>query len=330
MCLMLMMFSCSTSRKNVSLSEYQSMVDSVCKATGSKIYVDSFMYRYFPVHRVNIEYERKALLKAASDTCGLHIVERRYDAKVSPIWHKPGGTMAMASKEAWNSELMRRDKKNRVTWKEYVQIVRDSMPGSVPLKKREWKRQRMTRAELQAAVRRDRLYTNAMTGIYVLDRDSVGRKFKRRVTDSLELSRIKSNRSRLNSVANGMVGAAYSDKPYVGLIFGADGFKLSDTEYLWLKVYAGNCYLFPSSTPTCEVDEHKTYVKFKNPEGKDNTVYIKVRDPHFRLLQNPPFKYTFTANFQYDGRWYYVFLCDNPLKCVCKPIDVQQKGFPSF
>ena len=53
-----------------------------------------------------------------------------------------------------------------------------------------------------------------------------------------------------------------------------------------------------------------------------------MRDSTFHLLQNPPFKYTFTASFEYSGQWYYVFLCEDPSKCVCRPIGLRQKDFP--
>lgn len=323
-----MTLSCSTSRKSVSLSEYQAMVDSVCMATGTRIYVDSFMYRRFPVRRENMAREREVLSKAARDTCGFHTVERSYDGAAPQIWHRPDGTVAEASKRAWKSEMARRDKRNRVTWKEYLATVRDSMPEAVPLGKKEWKRQRMTRAELQAAVRSDRILDKTMTGTFVLERDSAGRTFTRRVTDSAELAEIKARRYRWNSVADGMLGAAYTEKPFVGLAFGAEGYKLSDTETLWLKVHAGNCHPFPSAKPTCEISDYDTYVNVEKADGSDETVYIKVRDPQFRLLQNPPFRYTFTANFEYGGRWYYVFMCDDPLGCVCKPIDVPRKEWP--
>ena len=324
------LLSCSTHRDVVPLSEYQAMVDSISKSTGSDIYVDSFMYRRFPVLKENLWRDREALLKSAKDTCALHTVERRYESEISPIWHSPRGTMDKASKKSWTAEYARRDKRNRVSWKEFVKTMRDSLPDWCPPNKKEWKRQCMTRAEMQQAIANNKRIGKMLTGTFMLERDSAGHIHTRRVTDSVELAKIKARHYRWNSVANGMLGAAHTDEPYVGLMFGAEGYRLSDTEHLWLKVDVGHCHPFPSAKPTCKVYDYGTYVKVKEPDGQEETIYIKVRDPHFRLLQNPPFKYTFTANFEYAGRWYYVYLCDDPLKCVCKPIDTRQKDFPEL
>ena len=322
------LLSCSTHRDVVPLSEFQSTVDSIAKANGVKIFVAPNQYNAYGVSRQLFEDKKQTVAKYCIDTATVYTIKMEsYDAMSIPHRNGPD-TLEAAIARYWHKEELRKHRKNRISWREFKEAVRKINPDVVLVPKKEWAKSKMLRSELSASLSGIKPFKPAT---YILERDSSGwYRTVKKVTDSVELAKIKARHYRWNSVANGMLGAAHTDEPYVGLMFGAEGYRLSDTERLWLKVDVGHCHPFPSAKPTCKVYDYGTYVKVKEPDGQEETIYIKVRDPHFRLLQNPPFKYTFTANFEYAGRWYYVYLCDDPLKCVCKPIDTRQKDFPEL
>lgn len=317
--------SCSTQRNVVPLSEFCSAVDSISKANNVKMFVAPNRYKAFGLRREDFENEKRRLLKY-KDTLTVYTLTMEPTGGLT-VFFRPGrDTLENVIARYWKTEELRKHKKNRVAWREYKDAMYKINPDVLLVSKKEWKKTKMLRSEVHSDLMRAKPFKLAT---YAMEKDIDGRfRTTRRVTDSVELAEIKSRRCRWNSVANGMLGAAYTEEPFVGLVFGAEGYKLSDTETLWLKVYAGNCHPFPSSKPTCEVRDYDTYINVEKSDGSEETVYVKVRAPKFRLLHNPPFRYTFTANFEYDGRWYYVFMCDDPLRSVCKPINVPNKDYP--
>lgn len=324
--------SCSSHKDAVPLSEFIQSMDSVGAANNVRIFVAPNQYKIFGISRKSFEGNKRYWSKFFRDTSAVYTITMEGDDHFSVASRK--GSLEDVMKRYWAKEEQRKHRRNLVPWSEFRDSVYKINPNISLVPKQIWRKTKLLRSDLAAELSKIRSFekigkNGPVTYMMEKGKDGIYRTV-RRVNDSVGLARMNAIKYRWNSVANGMLGAAYTEEPYVGLIFGADGYRLSDTELLWLKVYASKCYPFPESTPQCEVKDYNAYVMAMDSTGKKRRVYVKVRDPHFRLLQNPPFKYTFTANFQYDGRWYYVFLCDDPLKCECKPIDVQQKNFPSL
>ena len=318
--------SCSSHKDIVPYEEFCSVVDSISQANNVKMFVEPNQYKTFGLRREDFDNTKRRLAKY-KDSLTVYVLEMGVTRSLL-VNYRPGrDTLEHVIARYWATEEQRKHRKNRISWREYRDSIYKVNPDVGLVPKNTWKKRRMLRSELHADMMSAR---PLKPQTYIMEKGADGKyRTTRRVTDSVELAKIKARRYRWNSVANGMLGSAHNKNPYIGLVFGAEDYRLSDTERLWLKVYAGHCHPFPKAKPTCEVQDYNTYVVVKDSTGREDRVYIKVRDPRFRLLQNPPFRYTFTANFEYNGRWYYVFMCENPLRCVCRPIDVPQKDFPA-
>lgn len=322
----LLLLSCGTHGNTVPYGEFMSSVDSIGNVNGVRIWVLPNQYEAYGISREEFADKKRWLSKFCKDTDCVYAVEVSGRDALSLHRHRCPMDTVMA--RYWQTEELRRHRKNRVGWREFRKAAYEVTPDVVLVPKKEWKKQRMLRSEMQSELNKLRPLKAAPATYALEKRDDSTYVTVRKVTDPARLAALKAQRYMWNSVANGMLGAAYTERPYAGLVIGAEGYRLSDTETLWFHVNIGNCYPFPKAKPTFEIPFGTSRVTVKGDDGNSKDVYITLRDSTFHLLQNPPFRYTFTASFEYGGQWYYVFLCEDPNKCVCQPIRVRQKDFP--
>lgn len=300
------MLSCSVPQiDKVPLAEFQSAMDSIGRANGVKIWTAPNQYDAFGVYRSSFDRHKHWLAKTCTDTSTVYVVRMFNDDALTPRHRIGCDTLEAAIARYEREEKLRDDKKNRVTWQEFKSSVQSIDPDYSLISKKSWKKQRMIRSEFERALREVEAFNNISVAS---------------LSDSVGAARMDSMRHRFNRVYNGMVGSAVSDKPYVGLTFGAEGSRLSESETLWFNVSCWQCYPFPAKDVKYRIEKGARIVVNDHSGKEPKTIYINIVNHSFYLLQNPPFRYTFTASFEYDGHWYSVFMCEDPLKCVCKAV----------
>lgn len=323
----LVLLSCRQHGSVVSLEEFSASADSIGRANGVVIWVKPNQYEAYGVSREAFADKKRWMSSFCKDTSCVYVIGVSGRDALSLGRHK--SPLDTVKARYWQTEELRNHRKNRVGWREFKAAAHKVNPDVVLVRKKEWKKQRMLRSEMRSALSVLRPL-NPEPVTYLLEKRKDGTYTSgRKVTDSVELATLKAQRYRWNAVANGMLGAAYTEKPYAGLVIGAEGYRLSESETLWFHVYIGNCYPFPGAKPTFRIPSGTSRVSVRAEDGSAKDVYITLRDSTFHLLQNPPFRYTFTASFEYGGQWYYVFLCEDPSKCLCRPIERQCAGFRS-
>ena len=316
--------SCSTTDK-VPLEEFQAVADSISRAKGITIWIAPNQYKSFGISRKDFGLHKKRLGRLCEDTSCVYVVKMERE-NVVRVFGRPA-TLDSVIADYERVEELRRHRKNRARWSEFRRRALAKDPHAMLISRKQWKKQRKLKFEMENDLRNMRKPDTRTVHWYSVDRQQDGSYRSRRVSDSVEMAKMKAGRYRWNTMAGGMLGAVQSDKPFAGLRFGAEGYRLSARETLWFSVVCGKCHPAGKTQPVCEISG-SPYVLVRDSSGNEEEVHVKLHDVSFRLLQNPPFKYNFTACFEYAGKWYYVFMCDNPELCVCKPVDTPQRSFP--
>ena len=302
--------SCSaTKTANVSYDDFRSAVDSIGRVYDVKIWTAPGDYYRMGMQRRFFDVEKEKIasgVKVWSRKSSLPWMVNMYRPnEITLSQLREGDSLEREIGRYERLESLRADKANRVAWREYKRTVRDSLPDMNLIPKRVWKKRQMLHRELENMKLTQRSWQEQR---------------KAGVVDTANIKELSVSRHSFNTISNGMIGAALSGKPYVGITFGAEGYKLSDTETLWFHQEAERIYPPTECTPTC-VSRDSSYVLVKDGVmGMTTKSYIKLIDCHFAVTQNPPLRYTFTENFAYNGRWYLVFMCEDPDKCYCRCI----------
>lgn len=314
---------CSRQGAFVSLADYQAAIDSISAANGCRIYVDSLAYARFPLRAENFQNEKRHIARSASNRDVLYRLRRDADYYTTPLSHSDAiTTVAEAAADARRNEAEHSDRRNRVTWREFETTMHREFPGVELISKKEWRRQRMTRSDLADAVNRNKAL-NRLPGTYTTRRDSAtGHIITERVTDPAEEARMQKLRDRIHYTRNGMTGVSPELSKVRSGNFGAEGYDLQGAGHLFLKVRFWNGYPNPADSVRAEVTSAEVFA----PQADDYhanygaPTAITISRPTFRAFSTSPFRYSFTGSFEYGGQWYYLFLCEDPHKCVCRPV----------
>ncbi len=320
--------SCSSSRHIVPLPEFQAAMDSIGKANNVNIWVAPNQYKTFRTSRESFNAHKQRLDRICKDTSLVYVLTMIYEDHYSIS--RVNGTPEDAAAQYAATERMRKDKKNRVTWEEYKTYCKDN-PDFVELPKYRWKehkrwfdKRQLTHDEFRK-IKEEAKALSHIDGTFRMEKTADGSWLSERVNDTAEIARMEAVKKRVRYIgSNNMLGISPELKHLRSAVFGAEGFALSDTESLFFHVHCRNCWPLPADSIRYEIKgifkDSKPNITAKRKDGKAVVTDIVLRNTSFNLLGNDPFRYTFTATFLYNKRWYYIFMCENPDKCICRPI----------